>query len=572
MRVLRIGAPGLAGFVLAAACGSSGGESVTDGGRGDGGKEAAIEASIEAGVDAPPTNPLCTVASKGSRGVVLSGQLLLPAGPTTGELFVGGDGTIACAAASCASTSGYEAATRLACPGGVISPGLVNAHDHTEYATVAPQNHGTIRYDSRNDWREGEEGFKPLPDVPSTSSLAVIAAQELRLVLGGGTSVVGTGGVEGLARNLAEYTDAKELGGLTGQTVFFLTFPLGDDDGVEITKGCAYPDIISAAEAFSTGVFAPHFAEGINLAAQNELHCGEQSTNDLVTKQTSIIHGVAVNATDVAAIEKAGAKLIWSPRSNVSLYGDTAPLTEYRTAGVTIALGTDWLPSGSMNMLRELACADGFNQKYFAGTFSDQDLWEMATVNAAAAAGFDSQIGSLAVGKVADVVVFDGRTNPSFRAVLAAGGEDVHLVLRGGAALYGDAEIVAALASGAPGVATGSTACTAIEVCGVARSVCFDVPGITLADAVSAAASIYPLFSCHGKTPPDEPTCVPYRDTYPDGTSATDRDGDGIPDKSDDCPTIFNPVRPMDGAKQSDVDGDGVGDACDPEPLNPAVH
>jgi len=65
---------------------------------------------------------------------------------------------------------------------------------------------------------------------------------------------------------------------------------------------------------------------------------------------------------------------------------------------------------------------------------------------------------------------------------------------------------------------------------------------------------------------------VPYRDTYPDGTSATDRDGDGVPDTSDDCPDIFNPIRPMDGPKQADVDGDGFGDACDAKPLDPTTH
>jgi hypothetical protein len=99
-----------------------------------------------------------------------------------------------------------------------------------------------------------------------------------------------------------------------------------------------------------------------------------------------------------------------------------------------------------------------------------------------------------------------------------------------------------------------------------------DVPGATLAAIQSAASSIYPLFFCKNQTPTIEPTCIPYRDTYPNGISATDRDGDGVPDPTDDCPDIFNPPRPMDGSKQSDVDGDGVGDACDSQPLNPSVH
>jgi hypothetical protein len=46
-----------------------------------------------------------------------------------------------------------------------------------------------------------------------------------------------------------------------------------------------------------------------------------------------------------------------------------------------------------------------------------------------------------------------------------------------------------------------------------------------------------------------------------------DDDGDGIVNKDDNCPTIFNPTRPLDGGKQSDWDGDATGDACDNNPL-----
>jgi hypothetical protein len=102
--------------------------------------------------------------------------------------------------------------------------------------------------------------------------------------------------------------------------------------------------------------------------------------------------------------------------------------------------------------------------------------------------------------------------------------------------------------------------------------VCIDVPQVTLADAQTSAASIYPLFFCSGQGPTSEPTCVPYRDTYPNGTSSTDFDGDGIPDTTDNCPKVFNPIRPMDNGVQSDVDGDGVGDACDNAPLDPSSH
>ncbi len=517
--------------------------------------------SVDAGMEAAaPTGPVCSVASTGTAGVVLTGRLLLPAGPTTGELFIGADGTIACADASCSSTAGYAAATRIECARGVISPSLINTHDHEDYATAPPVDHGTTRYQHRNDWRTGAEGATELNTPKTSDDPATLAAQELRFVLGGATSNISSGGVKGLLRNLADYTDTTTFEGLTGEPVFFDTFPLGDSGGQLVTSGCAYPKIRAASTAFEDGVYAPHIAEGINTAAENELTC--TSSSGLVTSNTSVIHGVGLNATDINVVHTAGARLIWAPRSNVSLYGDTAAVTVYQTEGVTIALGTDWLSSGSMNMLRELACADSMNQKYFGGAFGDQALWQMVTSNAAVAAGFDSQIGTLAVGKVADVAVFDGTTNSDYRAVIAAGVEDVHLVLRGGKPLYGDVDLVNALAPG----------CSPLSVCNIDRAVCLDVPSVTLAQVQAAAASIYPLFFCAGTTPTTEPSCVPYRDSYPNGTSATDRDGDGVADAMDICPDVFDPARPMDDGKQSDVDSDGVGDACDKAPLDAANH
>ena len=62
-----------------------------------------------------------------------------------------------------------------------------------------------------------------------------------------------------------------------------------------------------------------------------------------------------------------------------------------------MALGTDWMPSGSMNLLRELKCADSLNTNYYAKHFSDGDLWRMVTYNAAWAAGASDMIGALCV-------------------------------------------------------------------------------------------------------------------------------------------------------------------------------
>lgn len=547
----------LAGLGALAACGGQGsgaGANATtgdDAGAGDGGAGASLDDAAG-----------CRLISQGTAGLALRATLLVPAGPLDGEILVDASGKIACVASSCASAAGYGQATRIACDSAVVAPGFVNAHDHTNYDADPPVPHGTTRYQHRNEWRTGADGAMALPSQKSTSSAAALASIELRFVMSGVTSIVGSGGVRGLARNLAAYSDTAQLEGLSGKTVYFDTFPLGDSNGTILTSGCAYPGPISAQSAFSDGVFAPHFAEGINPGAENEIECAD-SMLGLVTSHTAILHAVGTNAKDVAAIASAGASVVWAPRSNISLYGDTMPVTEMKNAGVPIALGTDWLPTGSMNMLRELECADFVNTKYFAGAFSDADLVQMATANSAKAMGFGDQVGTLAPGMAADLVVFATSGDKSWRTPIEASSEDVALVLRGGKVLYGDAQLVQA-ASG--------QACEALTVCNVAKAACIDTPGVKLADALAAAQSSYPLFVCRGQTPANEPSCVPYRDTYPNGTSATDHDGDGVADATDDCPDVFNPPRSMDGGKQSDVDGDGVGDACDAKPLDPSSH
>lgn len=555
MRFLGLGAAALA---LLAGCGNASSGSSPSG-----------SGSQDAGPDAPVGTPLndaagCYLVKQGSAGLVLQATLLVPSGPVAGEVMVDGKGKIACAAASCSSTAGYASATRIACTDAVVAPGFVNAHDHTAYDLDPPVDHGDIRYQHRNDWRTGADGATALPSQKALYDSVSLGAIELRFLASGVTSIVGAGGVEGLARNLAATDDPTELGGLSGNPVNFDTFPLGDQGGTILTSGCAYPKVDTTSYAFADGYFAPHFGEGINLGAENEILCADGMLG-LVTSKTAVIHAVGTNAKDVATIAAAGASVVWSPRSNISLYGNTAPVTELKYAGVNIALGTDWLPSGSMNELRELACASEMNAHYFGKAFTDQQLVEMATSNAAKSVGFGAQIGTLAPGMVADLVVFATSGNKDWSAVVQASNEDVALVLRAGTPLYGDTLLVQAAGG------TGST-CETLAVCNVEKTACVDVKGVKLSDLMGAIAKSYPLFSCRGQTPPNEPTCTPYRDTYPNGTSATDPDGDGVADGTDDCPAIFNPPRSMDGDKQSDVDGDGFGDACDAKPLDPGAH
>lgn len=475
------------------------------------------------------------------------------------------NGRILCVGCDCADRPEAAAAAVVACAEGVISPGLVNPHDHITFTLSQPAGHGTERYDHRHDWRLGLDGHTELDTFPgSNSSREGVLYGELRMLLGGATSIsgsVGAANAGGLLRNL-DRADVTE--GLLGVDVNYRTFPLGDTGGEMLASGCGYP-FIDGQSNLSADIYMPHVAEGITAEAQNEFECvsGAPGGNDLVAQNTSVIHGIGLHADDIATMGDVGAMLVWSPRSNIDLYGITAEIPTYRNLGVRIALGTDWSASGSMNVLRELHCADAFNQAHLDGAFSDLELWLMSTYWAAASQGAEDQIGLVRAGHIADLAIFDGSSAQAHRAVIEAEPGDVALVLRGGHVLHGEAPVVEGL------VAPGDLAqCEALDVCGSAKRMCAEldtglqIAGIT--GAVNAAA--YPLFFCGD--PDAEPSCDPMRpDEFPDRGGPADADGDGVADDVDNCPAVFNPIRPLDQGAQADADADDLGDACDLCPL-----
>ena len=512
----------------------------------------------------PVVGGVCVVLP-GDDTKLLQGTVLAP-GVTYrgGQVAVDASGEIVCVGCDCADD--VPDATVITCPDGVISPGLINAHEHITFSQNSPAADSGQRYEHRHEWRTGARDHEVIPST-SSASTDQIRWGELRFVMGGATSIVGSGGAPGFLRNL-DRADNQE--GLNTPPVRFDSFPLDDSDGTLRTSGCDYGSITTTAEIAGDSAYEPHVSEGVDASARNEFVCMSSDANggqDLAQPQSAFIHAMGLTTSDYQKMATRSTGLIWSPRSNIRLYGATAAVTLADTVGVGIALGTDWSITGSMNLLRELQCADSLNATYFDHHFSDEALWKMVTVNAATLTGTDDRLGVLAPGHVADITVFDARVHDGFRAVLDAEPTDVTLVMRGGVPLYGDEPVITALASD----------CDVVDVCGTYKQVCAQGQvGKTFDALQTAAGSAYEAFSCG--LPPGEPTCVPSRPDsvsgstiYSGAPSATDADGDGIDDAQDNCASVFNPVRPMDGGAQPNLDSDGLGDACDPCPFDADV-
>jgi hypothetical protein len=515
----------------------------------------------------PIETGVCSVVTGDSNRLLKGNVLGSDKNYIGGQILVDDQGVILCVGCDCTGFPEAADATVITCAQGVISPGIINAHDHIGWTHHDPKVWFDERFAHRHYWRKGFDGYTNLSE-PSNSNPDRKTWGEIRNVMSGTTSMAGSGGANGLIRNVDQ--NFKNTEGIGSVEVYYNTFPLGDSNGSMRTTNCGYPNI-DGEHLLKNECYLPHISEGINLAARNEMLCLSGQKEDganLIEANTAIIHAVGINAVDGEMLAQRGSAVIWSPRSNISLYGNTAPVTMLANQGVLLGLGTDWVPSGSIHMLREYACADFFNENYLNGFFTDRELWRMGTENNAHALRMLDVTGALRVGLAGDIAIFDGLGHPNFyRAVIAATEKSVALVMRGGKPLYGDKLIMDAI--------EGTEECDFIDVCDSDKKICLkDETGKTLAELQEINKDSYKLFFCG--EPDDEPTCVPSRSRaqddehpYTGQITAEDSDGDGIPDVEDNCPYIFNPIRPIDGGVQGDEDGDRIGDVCDPCPLSP---
>jgi cytosine/adenosine deaminase-related metal-dependent hydrolase len=509
--------------------------------------------TIDCSIAAPPVaDGDCKVLAVGDRATMIVGTILAQDQVLlNGSLLIDADGRIAevgCDLPQDAYT------TVLACPGAIVSPGFINPHDHIFYNHAAPSAPAVERYDHRHQWRLGLEGHTQ-PAYERTTNDENIAWGEIRHVLSGTTAIAGMGGVPGLARNLED----RELNdGLSEPAAFATVFPLGDAEGRMLAGGCDYPGPLPLESFAAAGSFQAHVAEGVDARAHNEISCVLQLLNDF-EQTTAFVHFIAASAEDAVALQQSNGSVVWSPRSNIALYGHTADVT---LLGINVALSTDWLPSGSMSMLRELHCAASFSNTYLDGYFSSHELWQMATINAATSFALQDEIGSIAPGLLADIAVFrNGPSADPFEDLVNAADSDLILVLRGGEVVAGRSALTNAMGAECDVLPTTAS-------CGNEMAVCLDSHSSGLQSLIAANQNSYALMAC-GVVPSSEPTCIPSRPGQFDGrvVIGNDNDGDGITNNIDNCPDVFNPPRPMDGGLQPDFDQDGAGDACDMNPL-----
>ncbi|KTB54608.1 MULTISPECIES: TRZ/ATZ family hydrolase [Pseudomonas] len=122
------------------------------------------------------------------------------------------------------------------------------------------------------------------------------------------------------------------------------------------------------------------------------------------------VHMTQISEDDLALLVESNTSVIHCPESNLKLASGFCPVERLWQAGVNVAIGTDGAASNNdLDLLGETRTA-AMLAKAVSGSATALDAHRtlrMATLNGARAMGLDSEIGSLEVGKAADIVAFD---------------------------------------------------------------------------------------------------------------------------------------------------------------------
>jgi len=199
-----------------------------------------------------------------------------------------------------------------------------------------------------------------------------------------------------------------------------------------------------------------HLHETADEIEQAVAHSGKRPITrlnelGLLSPRLLAVHMTQLTKDEIQLVAEAGAHVLHCPESNLKLASGFCPTHELQQSGINVALGTDGAASNNdLDMIAEMHTAALLAKAVAnnASAIPAEEALRMATINGARALGLDSEIGSLEIGKSADITAVDlgGIENqpvycPVSQLVYSAGRENVSNVWVAGNHLLKDKEL-----------------------------------------------------------------------------------------------------------------------------------
>ena len=344
------------------------------------------------------------------------------------------DGRIVAILPSSDARQQYQGKTELTLDNQALIPGLVNAHTHAAMSLFRGLADDLPLMEWLNDHIWPAEGKWANGDFVHDGTRLAIAE-----MLRGGTTCFSD-----MYFFPNEVAHVASQGGIRAAVgLIMIDFPTAWASGPDeyLSKGLKVHDDYRHDPLVST-TFAPHapytvsdeplkqlqmYAEELDIPLHIHLHETAHEVSEaeqqngkrpmqrldalgLLTPHLIAVHMTQLSDDEIERMATVGGHVVHCPESNLKLASGFCPIHKLHQAGVNVALGTDGAASnndldmfGEMRTAALLAKAVGED----ASAIPAATALQMATLNGARALGLDDEIGSLSVGKAADVVAVD---------------------------------------------------------------------------------------------------------------------------------------------------------------------
>ncbi|MFZ2726239.1 MAG: TRZ/ATZ family hydrolase [Methylococcaceae bacterium] len=310
----------------------------------------------------------------------------------------------------------------------VLLPGLINSHTHAAMTLLR----GIADDLPLMDWLQNhiwplEQRWVSEEFVKDGTDLAIA-----EMLLGGTTCF---NDMYFFPEITAEQAIQRGIRASIGLIVFDFPTCWAKDSDDYINKGLALYERFKS-EPLITTAFAPHapytvsdepfkklheLAEQYHLKVHCHIHETAHEVEDnrplerltqlgLINQSLMAVHATQLTQTEIEQLAQAGSSIIHCPESNLKLASGFCPIANCLAAGINVALGTDGAASnndldmfGEMRTAALLAKAVANN----ASAIPAMTALKMATINGAKALGLETEIGSLIIGKAADIIAVD---------------------------------------------------------------------------------------------------------------------------------------------------------------------
>jgi 5-methylthioadenosine/S-adenosylhomocysteine deaminase len=172
----------------------------------------------------------------------------------------------------------------------------------------------------------------------------------------------------------------------------------------------------------------------------------------VLNRRTLVVHGIWVNETDIACMAERAVGISVATESQMKLASGVAPIPDFLKQGIAVGIGTDGCASNNnLDIFQEMDTLAKLHkvQRLDPTVMDAREVLALATRNGARAIGLGEEIGSLEVGKRADLIIIDTHKphltplyDPVSHLVYAASGSDVRDVIIDGRLVVQDRTIL----------------------------------------------------------------------------------------------------------------------------------